>query len=724
MGRPASISKRSESPPAGISLRPPPRKNSGKFEPPTDLGIPTVELHASPTLNMWNTEPEGLPLSSRNSVSDVGQAAGSQSATPSVAMEDTADEADGEYETSEGGPSSESTLSAQELHPASDDSDYDDSFDAMQYHLYGGAGVPTEAPPAPKAPAALGKDAASSNQSFSHSNGSSDGIHNGRNRAAPAAEPTFPARDLYSPDAASQSNWGRPEGAHPPTASIVSKYPRFSQMPFQTKIFSGFLQKQNRHNSFQTRLFRQLLRDGDDFAQAVRLHYPTPPIHAIPNTLLSEADEAGNPIAKSKVFFLPKFTIPTSSILSVRSVVQQPSPTPNAKKSRTFIIRTKFRDYTLCAPTADDFRRWTYLLSRFSMEIDDIRRDSMEEEHRSLMPPTPEENNERTKKFLEKSAAWQRCVRELQGKDPKVDRGIAEAEGEITMAVPDAEQVASPHPPPSPEPQLTGEAMQQLINRRGSSSRRSSLLFRPPGAPDLNALPDDHPSSFKNVVQRPDLITRGSMSTVAHTESTLVSEYHADPKSRAPSASATVPGGAPVAPVSVNDIERELSVLHRVPAAEDVAPSALSNPSSSVKPTEPASSSSHREPAKKLPDPLVADLESILRLIAHIRGEFMDEKHVPRPAPGVSGMSVMAGTHRRPSARIIRHYLTASIPSLLDSVSKIIPRYPAVLSVADDWELIASRWDPAARLNDDMSNADVEVVELSMLVKHMLVCLR
>ncbi|KAJ3033051.1 hypothetical protein HK097_004992, partial [Rhizophlyctis rosea] len=58
--------------------------------------------------------------------------------------------------------------------------------------------------------------------------------------------------------------------------------------------------------------------------------------------------------------------IPIPQILEIRSLVPQPSPDPTSKSARTFIIRTRRRDYTLVAPTPESFRRWTFLLCRLS----------------------------------------------------------------------------------------------------------------------------------------------------------------------------------------------------------------------------------------------------------------------------------------------------------------------------------------------------------------------
>ncbi|KAJ3115802.1 hypothetical protein HDU96_011080 [Phlyctochytrium bullatum] len=58
--------------------------------------------------------------------------------------------------------------------------------------------------------------------------------------------------------------------------------------------------------------------------------------------------------------------IPTAAIQLVESAVQHPTRDPEAKASRTFVLHTPSRPYVLRAPTAAEFRRWTFLLSRMS----------------------------------------------------------------------------------------------------------------------------------------------------------------------------------------------------------------------------------------------------------------------------------------------------------------------------------------------------------------------
>ncbi|KAJ1560610.1 hypothetical protein HK405_006506, partial [Cladochytrium tenue] len=68
---------------------------------------------------------------------------------------------------------------------------------------------------------------------------------------------------------------------------------------------------------------------------------------------------------------MPKWVISSSMVTSVRSLVPDPSWEPESKFSRTFVVQTPQREYVLRAPTAAEFRRWTFLLSRMSMHASD-----------------------------------------------------------------------------------------------------------------------------------------------------------------------------------------------------------------------------------------------------------------------------------------------------------------------------------------------------------------
>ncbi|KAJ3111287.1 hypothetical protein HDU96_005822 [Phlyctochytrium bullatum] len=166
-------------------------------------------------------------------------------------------------------------------------------------------------------------------------------------------------------------------------------------------IFSGYLFKQNRRGQFQKRLFRfdgllliclgpkkhklpdhinlmtfdpeRHARSGaaNEFASALKRFYPTnPPMPALTNPLLasfSEGKDSSNPDVYTKYYHMPKWIIPTAAIQSIESAVQNPARDPESKASRTFILHTSNREYVLRAPTAAEYRRWTFLLSRMSV---------------------------------------------------------------------------------------------------------------------------------------------------------------------------------------------------------------------------------------------------------------------------------------------------------------------------------------------------------------------
>ncbi|KAI9347634.1 hypothetical protein BDR26DRAFT_48443 [Obelidium mucronatum] len=173
-----------------------------------------------------------------------------------------------------------------------------------------------------------------------------------------------------------------------------------------TVVFEGQLLKQNRHGQFQKRMFRfdgllllclaptrQLLPENitlltfdplrhannAEFADALRRFYPTnPPMPALTNPLLAsyetDDDALGSHIT-TKYYHMPKWIIPTSTIISIRTLVPQPPKDPDSKLSRTFIIETIDREYVLRAPTAELFNRWTFLLSRMSATPDSFAID-------------------------------------------------------------------------------------------------------------------------------------------------------------------------------------------------------------------------------------------------------------------------------------------------------------------------------------------------------------
>lgn len=110
-----------------------------------------------------------------------------------------------------------------------------------------------------------------------------------------------------------------------------------------------------------------------EFGEALRNFYPSnPPFPYLTNPLIAgSVNGESRPDVGAVVYHVPKWIIPTSHIISIRSIVRQPPSDPNTKKARTFIVRTRLRDYTLLAPTADEFRRWTFLLSRVAKGADE-----------------------------------------------------------------------------------------------------------------------------------------------------------------------------------------------------------------------------------------------------------------------------------------------------------------------------------------------------------------
>ncbi|KAJ3196680.1 hypothetical protein HK101_008134, partial [Irineochytrium annulatum] len=166
-------------------------------------------------------------------------------------------------------------------------------------------------------------------------------------------------------------------------------------------IFSGELLKQNRRGKFQKRLFRfdgllliclspkrHKLPDhinlltfdparhtqgsrSNEFISALGRFYPTnPPMPALTNPLIASWNENGgrdgNPDIYTKYYHMPKWIIPTAAMLSVKASQGANPRDPESKLSRTFTIETHGRDYVLRAPSASEFKRWTFLLSRMS----------------------------------------------------------------------------------------------------------------------------------------------------------------------------------------------------------------------------------------------------------------------------------------------------------------------------------------------------------------------
>ncbi|KAJ3006956.1 UNVERIFIED_CONTAM: hypothetical protein HDU68_003781 [Siphonaria sp. JEL0065] len=102
--------------------------------------------------------------------------------------------------------------------------------------------------------------------------------------------------------------------------------------------------------------------NNSEFAEALRRFYPTnPPMPALTNPLLASwetDDDALGSHIHTKYYHLPKWIIPTSTIISIRTLVPQPPQDPHSKDARTFIIQTIDREYVLRAPTAELFDRY------------------------------------------------------------------------------------------------------------------------------------------------------------------------------------------------------------------------------------------------------------------------------------------------------------------------------------------------------------------------------
>ncbi|ORY36456.1 hypothetical protein BCR33DRAFT_855200 [Rhizoclosmatium globosum] len=94
---------------------------------------------------------------------------------------------------------------------------------------------------------------------------------------------------------------------------------------------------------------------------------------ALTNPLIAsyENDDVGSAII-TRYYHLPKWIIPTESILSIRTLVPHPPTDPWSKAARTFILVTIEREYVLRAPTPELFQRWTFLLSRMSSTPDQV----------------------------------------------------------------------------------------------------------------------------------------------------------------------------------------------------------------------------------------------------------------------------------------------------------------------------------------------------------------
>ncbi|KAJ3176375.1 hypothetical protein HDU87_005243 [Geranomyces variabilis] len=730
------------------SLPPPRRKNS---ELAAVAPVPVVDLYQiSPEANAWRAQPspENVHIAASaysETASDAKDESPAISRIPGQdqgqywEMEDAAQKsADGKH--IQGFGDRDDTAAAQ---------DYEDSFDAMQYHLYEGTGTPSGLPAGRRGPNQPSPPV--SRASSPHAIASTP-VNN--TRPAPA-EPTFRMKNTefpHNPTPPRDHEDRRP--MHEPPRSVASFASKEPRPYFQTTIFSGHLMKQSRHSSFQKRLFRcdgillvclssrevPLPRNADlskirtetyydekdDFLDYVRRYYPALPV--FPNTLIAEGDAEGIPQEDGRNYCAPKWIIPTSSILSVRSLIQHPAPMPNAKKARTFIIRTRGRDYTLCAPTPEEFRKWTFLLSRLCLENENRRESSSfeEEDYPRGRSETSSDDGldsfDRSARFLEKSEAWRRCVRELMSKDPTTHRALTNVGGSIIIPNNNRDSTT---PPDS----RRGSVYEQVPSSPIAPPRRSSAYVEPRNYGDpvqaqrstivdprnqMGAAQPAASNTAQNSRPAGPASPRPAFYDDSRSEPTVAEGYETPSRTSHRRSSS---GHADAGP-TLTEIERELSVLRRVPVAEFVSGAAY--PPVPV-PAAPASVSSRNSASYAktavLEDTLATDLSSILRIIAHLRGEFLrtpEDRDSNAP-----GRNTEAPRYAEP--RFIRHFVTHSIPTLLARVGVALPRHPTCRDVTDDWLQLEDEWDPE-RIG--LRGQDVIVKDLEQLVGHIIVCLR
>ncbi|KAJ3150153.1 hypothetical protein HDU89_003241 [Geranomyces variabilis] len=734
------------------SLPPPRRKNS---ELAAIASVPVVDLcQISSEANAWRAQPspENVHIAASaysESVSDARDEPPAISRIPAQDQgqlwekDDAKEETDGKPAAAFGGRRRYGDEMAAE--------DYDDSFDAMQYHLYEGTGTPSELPGGRR-----GLNQPSPPMSRTSSPHAGTPVNNSR----PAqAEPTFRMQNAefpYNPTPPRDHEDRRP--MHEPPRSVASFESKDPRPYFQTTIFSGHLMKQSRHSSFQKRLFRcdgillvclsprevPLPRNADlskirtetyydekdDFLDYVRRYYLALPV--FPNTLIAEGDAEGIPQEDGRNYCAPKWIIPTSSILSVRSLIQHPAPMPNAKKARTFIIRTRRRDYTLCAPTPEEFRRWTFLLSRLCLENENrLELSSFEEEDypRSGSESSSDDGMDsfdRSARFFEKAEAWRRCVRELMAKDPTTHRALTNVGGSVflpnnnrdSITPPDSrrgslhEQVPSSPTSPTAPPRRSSAFVDprnyadpvQAQHSMVVDPRTQHIPVRP--AASNGAGPNVHPTGPAS--------PRPGFYDDSRSESTLGEGYDA----RARTFHRRSGSGNADAGPTLTEIERELSVLRRVPVAEFVSGAAYPPvPVPAAPPSVSSRNSASYAKTAVVEDTLATDLSSILRIIAHLRGEFLRTPEDRDSKPAVKNTEAP----RYAEPRFMRHFITHSIPTLLARVGAALPRHPTCRDVTDDWLQLEDEWDPE-RIG--LRGEDVIIKDLEQLVGHIIVCLR
>ncbi|KAI8919194.1 hypothetical protein DFJ77DRAFT_265846 [Powellomyces hirtus] len=750
----SSASPSSASPTSNGSLPPPPRKSTDKFEAPAL--VPTVNLHqGSP--RSWRSSPEHSPESispvetlstNRVSVSDTLPFSSLASEDPMMELPlsqfDQTQHDDNRFNQQNLGVS-------QQEHdkPASSiatGSEYEESFDAMQYHLYEGAG--TNSLPTSMRSRMSREIGPSSRPASSLSRDDANGYRQ-KSIFAPAAGSPYPQEGSDTFDMHPHLRSGSDHAQAPPEMNPLTKRPRYSHLFLQTTIFSGYLNKQSRHSSFQKRLFRcdgillvclsiksiplpyqadistcrteDFYREDDNFLKTVKRYYPTdPPLPVIPNMLLADPDADGIPQEDSRNFYVPKWIIATSSILSVRSLVPHPHPMPQTKKARTFIIRTRARDYTLCAPTAEEFRRWTFLLSRLCVGNESIRESSsFEDFDDDIDYPDSFGGNARghPARFMEKADTWKQCVRELMAKDPSTHRSLTNVGGSVAVALP------TPGNTPDGTPRRRSSIAASSVTQKSFATQKTGMN-RAEADYEYQQQFDEYEEAKARTVQahksqhRFDIAQTGvepqppqhairkdspgrSTLTETHTDSTLMAEYYAaNPVDSVP---------------TLTEIERELMDLRRVPAAESIPPHIAQSARAAVyhpgQNTSITATQMSRASAPKAEMSLPTDLASILRIIAHLRGEYTgspDDDNQQQSTPLF------------PQRQFAVHFVSKSIPILLSKVQHMLPRYPTCMDVADDWDEIVDTWNPSSV---DLRGQDPMIKDLERLVGHMLVLL-
>ncbi|TPX61239.1 hypothetical protein SpCBS45565_g07303 [Spizellomyces sp. 'palustris'] len=545
---------------------------------------------------------------------------------------------------------------------------------------------------------------------------------------------------------------------------------------FTSMIFSGYLLKQNRHKRFQKRLFRfdgvlliclspkeyrlpansnlltfspdkfQDNNMGREFAQALQRFYPTdPPMPSLTNPLVAsigEDSKDGKPDIWAKGYYLPKWIIPTSSIISVRSLVKQPPKDPEAKKSRTFIVRTKSKDYVLCAPSAQEFKRWTFLLTRMSRGVgSDDEGSGSDRGSASKRPGSPRYGGRRVVKngFIDAAAgkrhrddtlrwpkhpsvhkvgAWRQSLRELVERDQGAGGAVVHV-----SAAPQAAAVLSDGPVPV-NGKLKGDEMRQTLMPSVPPPVSTNVYAQPSrGVEQQSRSPPPSPKqSHSSIPSTPRLreeISRPAISP-AKPAPTSVLPLPTTPLPPTPIAppppTTTLNVSRAVSIPDLKELEDELMGLVRVPAAESLGTEGMAGSVSTnysqfldteeklhalSVPAQPEPVTVTVPPQPSIHAPLINNCTTILRLISHLRGDFIAASTDP-PTPS---------TPTTPSTSFATRYKTTSIPYFCDMVTEYVERYLESLQgeadqgveyvanrlergkiVLDNWCLVSEGW--------------------------------